>query len=92
MSTMLELFAGSKTTAKQFESQGYETFTMDIEEKFNPDLVMDIMHPEICDYLPQHPAVIWASPPCKSFSLAATQQHHFAPGGKPLTESTHSGI
>ena len=92
MPRMIELFAGSKTTAKQFFSQGYETFTVDIEEKYNPDLVMDIMNRSIMKYLPANPDVVWASPPCKVFSLAATQQHHFAPGGKPLTEAAKEGI
>lgn len=88
----IELFSGSKTTAKEFEKQGFETFTIDIN--FDPDLVKDIMHVRIEDFkhlkLEKRPlVVVWASPPCKAYSLANTHSHHFAPGGKPLTEQAH---
>lgn len=90
----IELFSGSKTTAKQFESLGWETFTVDIE--YEPDLEMDIMSPDLLEHFPNwqeyDEVVVWASPPCKAFSLAASPQRHFAPGGKPLSEGAFAGI
>jgi len=88
----IELFSGSKTTAREFEKLGFDTFTIDID--FDPDLVKDIMSVVYADFthlnLASRPlVVVWASPPCKAFSLANTSNHHFAPGGKPLTEKAH---
>jgi hypothetical protein len=91
----IELFSGSKTTSQQFQDLGFETFTIDID--FEPDLVKDMMCVDCGDFahldLASRPlVVVWASPPCKAFSLANTHNHHFAPGGKPLTEKAIEGI
>jgi hypothetical protein len=91
----IELFSGSKTTAREFEKLGFDTFTIDID--FDPDLVKDMMCVDCGDFahldIASRPlVVVWASPPCKAFSLANTHNHHFAPGGKPLTEKAHQGI
>jgi len=67
---VLELFCGTKSFAKVFEEYGYEVFTVDIDDRFKPDLVIDIMDLKAND-IPFKPDVIWASPPCKSFSVAA---------------------
>ena len=91
----IELFSGSKTTTREFEKLGFDTFTIDID--FEPDLVKDMMCVDCGDFahldIASRPlVVVWASPPCKAFSLANTHNHHFAPGGKPLTEKAHEAI
>lgn len=39
---MLDLFCGTKSMAKAFEAAGYETYTVDWEESFEPTLKADI--------------------------------------------------
>jgi len=71
---ILELFCGTKSISKVFEERGHETFTVDIDEKFKPDLCKDIMvlNPK---EIPFKPDVIWASPPCQTFSVASLYRH-----------------
>lgn len=49
---------------------GHKTFTIDNDSDLNPDLVANIEDLRI-DQLPYKPDIIWASPPCQSFSVAA---------------------
>ena len=70
---VLELFCGTKSFAKVAKARGHETFTIDIDPRFEPDLVADIGTLIVSD-LPEewrHPDVVWASPPCTCFSVAA---------------------
>lgn len=70
---ILELFCGTKSMSKVFERAGHECFTLDYERKFNPDICIDILKFDI-SMLPEKfrtPDVIWASPPCTAFSVAA---------------------
>lgn len=71
---VLELFAGSRSIGKAAESLGYEVFSVDIEDFEGIDYVTDIMD---FDYLkiPFIPDIIWASPPCTSFSVASIGRH-----------------
>ena len=69
--TTLELFCGTKSFSKVAEARGHETFTVDIESRFEPDLVADILSLKVAD-LPerfQHPNIVWASPPCQCYSV-----------------------
>jgi site-specific DNA-cytosine methylase len=70
---LLDLFCGTKSISKVFERHGHETFTVDILEEFNPDLPMNILEvtPEMILEKFGRPDVIWASPPCFKFSVAA---------------------
>lgn len=91
---MLELFSGSGVMADAFRTEGYETITVDIEKKYNPDITADLSIPEeIIVYLEQQgwkPDVIWASPPCTTFSVASLR--HYWKDGKPSNEKTLHGI
>ena len=42
MPKMLDLFCGTKSMAKAFERAGWETYTVDWEEKFEPTLCCDV--------------------------------------------------
>ena len=71
MKTMIELFCGTKSMAKTFKKNGYEVYTIDINEQFKPDSCKSVLDLELKD-LPKkfrNPTVIWASPPCNSFSV-----------------------
>ncbi len=66
---VVELFCGTKSFSNVAGEQGHQTFTVDIEQKFNPDLCKDIFLLKRSD-LPFMPDIIWASPPCQCFSVA----------------------
>ena len=81
---VLELFAGSRSIGRVAEAMGMEVFSVDLKPFEGIDLAIDIE-----DLLPRHipftPDIIWASPPCTTYSLAAIS-HHREPDGTPKTE------
>jgi hypothetical protein len=75
---MLELFAGTRRMSDAFEQKGFETFTIEIDESFpRIDLYQDIMTISSEDILGLfgQPKVIWASPVCTTYSVAAISKH-----------------
>lgn len=66
----LELFSGTKSFSKVMAKYGYKTFTVDNDPKLEPDLVQNILDLRT-DQLPYTPDILWASPPCEAFSVAA---------------------
>ena len=52
------------------EASGHETFTVDVSYSFRPTLTVDIATLN-GERLPQRPDILWASPPCQGFSVAA---------------------
>ena len=90
---VLELFAGSRSIGKAAEFIGAEVFSSDITQFEGIDYVCDILNFDI-NKLPWKPDVIWASPPCTGFSVAAIG-HHWT-GGKgayiPNTDTARLGI
>ena len=71
---VLELFAGSRSIGKVAEKLGYEVFSNDIEQFGNIDYIADILlfEPNTVPFVPD---IIWASPPCTGFSVAAIGYH-----------------
>lgn len=80
---LLELFAGSRSVGKVAEQMGFQTFSVDIEPFEGIDLVKDIEFLERKD-IPFVPDVIWASPVCTTYSMAAISTHRN--GIEPKTE------
>ena len=80
---VLELFAGSRSIGKVAEELGYEVFSVDINNFEGIDLVKDIEFLTKED-IPFIPDVIWASPPCTTYSIAAIGHHRDM--GKPKTD------
>ena len=80
---VLELFAGSRSFSKVAEEMGLQTFTTDINNFDNIDYVVDFMDFYI-NKLPFKPDIIWASPPCTSYSVAGIRHHrvNYAPVSK----------
>ena len=66
----LELFAGTRSFSKVAGSLGHQIFTTDYEEIDGQDLVDDIRNLSAKD-LPTDVDILWASPPCEGFSVAA---------------------
>ena len=69
---ILELFKGTGSFSKIAKKRGHQVFTVDIDKKFNPDLIKDIMELTVKDILSLfgEPDIIWASPPCTEYSHA----------------------
>ena len=72
---VLELFAGTRSIGKAFESRGHKVYSVEWNKNFeNIDLYADISTLtvkdifELCDGKPD---VIWASPDCTTYSIAA---------------------
>ena len=89
----IELFSGTKSFSKIAKVRGNSTFTIDNVQDLNPDLVADIKNLDV-KTLPVNPFIIWASPPCTAFSVAAFG-HHWGGGKKayePKTADAKLGI
>ena len=75
---VLELFAGTRSIGKTFEEKGHDVFSVEWDRSFeNIDLYKDIYElsaKEILDKFGK-PDVIWASPDCSSYSIAAISHH-----------------
>lgn len=75
---MLDLFAGTRSMSKAFEQLGYETFSIELDESHeNIDWYADILNVTAQDILDRfgRPDVIWASPPCTTYSIAGISHH-----------------
>lgn len=88
---ILELFAGTASFSNA--AKGHTVFTSDFDPQFNTDYTVDVMQFDTSK-LPFKPDVIWASPPCETFSVASLG-HHWT-GGKgayiPKTQACLDGI
>ena len=75
---VLELFAGTRSIGKAFEEKGHEVFSVEWDRSFeNIDLYKDIYELSAKEILNKFgkPDVIWASPDCSSYSIAAISHH-----------------
>ena len=90
---VLELFAGSRSVGKIAEDLGMEVFSSDLIEFEGIHYPISILDFDVTK-VPFQPDIIWASPPCTGFSVAAIG-HHWS-GGKgayiPKTETAKLGI
>jgi len=82
---VLELFAGTRSIGKAFEEKGHEVYSVEWDTAFdNIDKYVDIgtltAEEIIQDF--GYPDVIWASPDCSTYSVAAISRHRVrAPDG-----------
>ena len=75
---VLELFAGTRSIGKAFEEKGHEVFSVEWDKDFeNINLYADIGTVTAEEILEKfgRPDVIWASPDCSTFSIAAISHH-----------------
>jgi len=90
---LLELFAGSCSVGNAAKKLGYDVFSSDINNFEGIDYVTNILNFDPSK-VPFKPDIIWASPPCTGFSVAAIG-HHWT-GGKeayiPKTDTAKLGI
>jgi len=75
---VLELFAGTRSIGKAFEAKGHEVYSVEWDEKHaDIDWYADIGGITAQDILDRfgRPDVIWASPDCTTYSIAAISHH-----------------
>jgi site-specific DNA-cytosine methylase len=90
--TTIEFFSGTKSFSKVAQALGYKTFTIDNDPETKPDLLINILDFKI-EMLPaefRKPFIVWASPPCQTFSVASIS--HYWDKGKPKNEKALNGI
>lgn len=85
----VELFCGTKSFSKVAKKLGHNTFTVDNNPYFEPDLCIDILELQFGD-LPEEIDILWMSPPYTTFSVASLR--HYWVGGKPKDAKTWHGI
>ena len=90
---VLELFCGTKSIGKAFKERGHNVFSIDNDSQHNPDYCVDMLSLDLRK-IPWIPDVIWASPPCTTFSVAS-MGHHWTGGKKayiPKTKEALTGL
>jgi hypothetical protein len=80
---VLELFAGSRSIGKAAEKQGFEVFSVDWQPfpQINLSIDIGLLTPE---HIPFVPDIIWASPDCTTYTVAAI--YHHRNGTEPKTD------
>ena len=92
---VLDLFSGTRSIASAFEEHGHDVFAVELDKRHpNIDWYADIMEITSQDILDRfgHPDVIWASPPCEKFSVAAIGKHWVKGTNTPKTEDTIKAV
>lgn len=75
---VLDLFCGTKSIANTFEERGHTVYTVDWDKQFEPTLCADIgtlTANDIIKLCGGVPDIIWASPDCTTYSVAAISYH-----------------
>lgn len=75
---VLELFAGTRSISKAFDARGHQTFSVEWDRDFpNIDLYADVLTvtPEMILERFGRLDMIWASPDCTTYSIAAISHH-----------------
>ena len=74
MKKVLELFAGSRSIGNKAESLGMEVFSVDWQPFEKINWVGDVQDMKLSD-VPFIPDLIWASPDCTTYTIAAISKH-----------------
>ena len=90
MPNILELCCGWKSVSGVFESEcQWESTTVDVLRKFKPTILADVTQWDYRSHFASHaaPDVIWASPPCRTFTVQAWGRYRDSEGGAISTDS-----
>ena len=77
---VVELFAGTRSVSKAFERKGIKTYAIEMDRQHpNIDWYADISKITAEDIVERYgiPDVLWASPPCQSYSVASIGYHRY---------------
>lgn len=85
----LELFSGTKSFSKVSKALGNTTATIDNDDKLKPTWVESVLD---IKELPFYLDVVWASPPCTSFSVASIGKHWDKDTRLPKSEGADLGL
>lgn len=86
----LDLFAGLGGFSQAFEdADGWEVVTVELEDRFDPDIQADIMQLRPGDLTDAD--LVLASPPCTQFSMAASRYERFV-DGEPQTPEARDAV
>lgn len=76
---ILELFAGTRSIGKAFEARGHTVYSVEWDKNFeNIALYADISTltvEQVLTLCGGYPDIIWASPDCSTYSIAAISHH-----------------
>ena len=68
---LLDLFSGGKSVTRVAESLGYTVTTLDMNKNYKPDIIANVLDFDYREaFKPGDFDVVWASPPCDTFSAA----------------------
>lgn len=71
---IFELFKGTGSVGKIANKMGLDVISLDLEEKYEPDILTDILDWDYKKWAKDNnfkPDLIWASPPCNTYSPLA---------------------
>ena len=87
---VLELFAGTRSIGRAFEEKGHEVYSVEWDKQ-HPDIdwYVDISKITAEDILERfgRPDIIWASPDCTTYSIAAISHHRIKTDDDRLPKS-----
>lgn len=92
---VLELFAGTRSIGRAFEARGHEVYSIELDTQHeNIDWYADITKITAEDIYERFgkPDVVWASPPCEKFSVAAIGRHWHKGTNLPKTVETEEAL
>lgn len=75
---ILELFAGTRSIGKAFEKKGHEVFSVEWDKNFENINLYDDVNKLTAERIIEvfgKPDIIWASPDCSTYSIAAISHH-----------------
>lgn len=76
---VLELFAGTRSIGRAFEKKGHKVFSVEWNKDFDNinlyDDVNNLTAERIVNLMGGGPDVVWASPDCATYSVAAISHH-----------------
>ena len=85
---LLDLFTGSGSVAKVAKTLGYDVVSLDIDPRYHPDILTDVLNWDYKVFAPNHFDVIWASIPCETFSAARRSNIGRKVNGEIMTPET----
>ena len=85
---VLELFSGGGSIGKVCDKLGWNSISVDIDNKFNPTHNCDIMDFDYKQYPKDYFAIVWGSPDCTQYSKAKSRGVRDIEGANKLVLKT----